>query len=343
MSRFAPQPVADARRRAPGATAALVGGGARDPQRFEPAHAGGGVEALAALEAGIDDDAHAVDGEAGLGEVRGDDDLAAPLRVGLQGGVLGGSREVAVERQHDEALRRQDGLQRRGHAADFAGTGQEREGVARVRLERLHDAVGHLARERGRARARRRRGVDGLHVEHAAGCAHEARVVEHAPQRVGVERGRHHEQAQVRPQVPLALERQREPEVALQVALVELVEHHAGHALERGVALQHAGQDALGHDLEAGCRADAGLEPGPVTDARAGPLADERRHAFRDGPCSDAARLEHHDAAIATPAGFEQREGHDGALAGPGGRLEHDPSPVLQRRAEFGQRFDDRQ
>ena len=57
----------------------------------------------------------------------------------------------------------------------------------------------------------------------------------------------------------LAVEGECEADVPLQVAFVELVEDHAGDAFERGIVLQHPGQDALGDDLDARARADAGL------------------------------------------------------------------------------------
>ena len=47
----------------------------------------------------------------------------------------------------------------------------------------------------------------------------------------------------------------REGEIAVEVSLVELVEDHRRHALERGVVLHHAREDAFGDDLDAGARA----------------------------------------------------------------------------------------
>ena len=80
VSGFVPQPVADAGLGAPGAAAALVGGGARDADGLEARHADAGLEARHAREAAVDDDAHALDGERGLGDGGGQHHLARGRR-----------------------------------------------------------------------------------------------------------------------------------------------------------------------------------------------------------------------------------------------------------------------
>jgi hypothetical protein len=144
------------------------------------------------------------------------------------------------------------------------------------------------------------------------------------------------------PQVSLAVEGECEADVSLQVALVELVEDHAGDTLERGVVLQHSGQDALGDDLDARARADAGLEARAIADAFAVGFPEQPGHAPGDRARGDAARLQHHDAPVLPPRRIEQHQRHQGALAGPGRGLEHGLAATGQGRAEFRQRTDDR-
>ena len=76
----APQAIANAGSRAPGAAGALLGRRARDALRLEPAHAADGIEHAAPFQPRIDDDAYALDGEARLGDVRREHDLA-PTRA----------------------------------------------------------------------------------------------------------------------------------------------------------------------------------------------------------------------------------------------------------------------
>ena len=123
--------------------------------------------------------------------------------------------------------------------------------------------------------------------------------------------------------MPLRVEREREPDVGVEIALVKLVEQHGRDALERGIALQHPREHAFGDDLDPRALAHARLEPHAVADGVAGALAERRGHPHRDRARREPARLEHHDALAARPRLVEQRERHDGALARAGRRREH--------------------
>jgi hypothetical protein len=78
---------------------------------------------------------------------------------------------------------------------------------------------------------------------------------------------------------------------------VEFVEDHQHDAFERGVVLQPARENALGHDFDARALADPGFQARAKADGLADGLAQHLRHARRDGAGGDATRLEHHDLA----------------------------------------------
>ena len=143
--------------------------------------------------------------------------------------------------------------------------------------------------------------------------------------------------------MPLRVEREREADVGVQAALVELVEQHRRDALERRIALQHAREHAFGDDLDARAFADARLEPHAVADGVADALAERRGHALGDGARREPARLEHHDALAARPRLLEQRERHDGALAGAGRRDDDGVAAGAKRSGERGEGLVDRQ
>ena len=149
-----------------------------------------------------------------------------------------------------------------------------------------------------------------------------------------VDRRRHREHAQLGREVPLRVEREREADVGVQAALVVLVEQHRRDAFERRVALQHAREHAFGDDLDARALADARLEPHAEADGIAGALAERRGHALGDGARREPPRLEHHDALAAGPRLLEQRERHDGALAGAGRRDDDGVAAGAQRGSE---------
>ena len=346
MSGLGPQPITHAGSRAPGAAAALVGRGARNRHGLEAAHAAVGIEALPTLETRIDDDPHAFDGEARLGEVRRDDDFASPRRRGTQRRILCRGVEIAVQRQHLQrriARAAGDGI---ATAPDFRGARQEDEHVAGIGLQRAQDdASGALLDGFGPAidaDGRRSRVVRG-DVERAPLRSHGACIAEHRCHRGAIQRGRHDEQAQVVAQVALRVERQREAEVRLQVALVELVEDHAADVLERGIVLQPAREDAFGDHLDARRGTDARFESRAIADELSRLAACDLGQPTRHGACGDPARLQHDDAlACAEPGLVQQRERDHRALARAGRRLEHRIAMRTQGRPQGRQRFEDR-
>ena len=98
--RLVPQPVADAGLGAAGTAAALIGRGARHPHGLKPRHADVGLVARHPRQAAIDHDAHALDGDRGLGDRGRQHDLAAAGRRRGDGAVLLVAGERAVERDH---------------------------------------------------------------------------------------------------------------------------------------------------------------------------------------------------------------------------------------------------
>jgi hypothetical protein len=87
------------------------------------------------------------------------------------------------------------------------------------------------------------------------------RVVEHRGHGRGVERGGHHQDAQVGAQGAARLPGQRKAQIGVERAFVELVEDHRADAGQVGRVLHHARQDAFGHDLDPGVGGDLGCAP----------------------------------------------------------------------------------
>jgi hypothetical protein len=104
----------------------------------------------------------------------------------------------------------------------------------------------------------------------------------------------------------LQLPQQREREIALQVALVELVEQHRAHAAQERVGDQLAGEHPLGHEAHARVARAHLLEPHLIADAPAERLGQLLGHAPRRHAGRDPSRLEHDDLAAAQEVGVEQ-------------------------------------
>ena len=95
---LAPGAIRHARAEAPRPALALIGGGAGNALRLQSAHAGGRIEHGAPDQAGVDDDTHALDGQARLRDVGREDDLAYARGRGQQRGVLLLPRQLAKQR-----------------------------------------------------------------------------------------------------------------------------------------------------------------------------------------------------------------------------------------------------
>ena len=117
---------------------------------------------------------------------------------------------------------------------------------------------------------------------------------------------------------------------------MELVEDHRSNAVERGVVEDHAGEHALGDNLDPGLRRDLLLQADAVADGLADLLAERLGHAAGGGAGGEPARLQHQDAAILPPGRVEQRQGHTRRLAGAGRRHQHGVVSALQRGFQFG-------
>jgi hypothetical protein len=130
-----------------------------------------------------------------------------------------------------------------------------------------------------------------------------------------VERRGHDEDAQVLPEARLRVEGEGEAHVRVERALVVLVEEDRGHALQRRIVEDHAGEDAFGHDLDAGAGRDLHVQPRPQADGVADAFGERLRHALRRAAGGEPARLQHDDPAISAPWRIEQRQRHPGGLA----------------------------
>ena len=119
---------------------------------------------------------------------------------------------------------------------------------------------------------------------------------------------------------PLQPAQQREREVALQVALVKLVEHHGADALQPRIGEQAARQHAFGEEAQARARPGDLFEAHLVADGLADALAAFGRDEARRQPRGEAARLEHEHLAVGE---VEQGGRHARGLPRPGGRLQH--------------------
>ena len=252
--------------------------------------------------------------------------LAPPGRRRADRRVLRAPVEIAVERHHVD-VGADAALQQRGSALDLALAGQEGEHAAALLRQRLpHRACNRILHRR----ARRALGMARLDRKAPAGALHHRGVAEQARDPRAVERRRHDQQPQVRPQGALHVERQREAEIGIQRTLVELVEKHGGDAREFRIVEDHARQDALGRDEDPCARGHPGFHAHGIADRAPRLFAEKVCHAPRCGPRRQPSRLQHDDTAVAAPGCVEQHQWHQRGLAGAGRGHQHGAAALGQ-------------
>ncbi|MCY1232075.1 hypothetical protein D9M72_445470 [compost metagenome] len=137
-----PEADCDAGFRPSRAAGALIGRGARDPHRLQPGDPGCGFKDRQPLQAAVDDDAHAVDGDRGLGDRGGKHDLARALGRRADRRILLLLGQVAVER-HNGRVCIEAVLEPRGDTGDLGLAGQEGEDGAVFRAVRFSNGAHH--------------------------------------------------------------------------------------------------------------------------------------------------------------------------------------------------------
>ena len=120
------------------------------------------------------------------------------------------------------------------------------------------------------------------------------------------------------------------------MSLVEFIEDHGRDTVEQWVVLQHARQDAFGHDLNAGAGRDFALEADAIADRIADRFAELCRHVGRRCTRGDATWFQHQDLARA-PLGCEQGQWYACGLARSRRRFEHHARLYGQAREQRGQ------
>ena len=130
-----PQPIANAWLRAPRAPASLVGVGSADAHCLESSEADVGLIDRNAHEPAVDDDAHALDGQRGLGDRGGEHDLAPPRRRGGDGEILRAAVERAIERRNVDVRALDARFQGSRRRAGFRPAPAGRRGSSRFRLQ----------------------------------------------------------------------------------------------------------------------------------------------------------------------------------------------------------------
>jgi hypothetical protein len=119
---------------------------------------------------------------------------------------------------------------------------------------------------------------------------------------------------------------------------MEFIEDDERNFFERRIALQPAGENAFGQDLDTCCGTRTTLESRAIANGSPDRLAKRLRHARCNRPCREPPRLEHDDLTIAYPRRIEQRQRNARGLTRTGRRLKYDVAMRGERCEQLWQR-----
>jgi len=260
-------------------------------------------------------------------------DLARPLAGRSDRHVLFLLREIAVERGYDD--RGADpSLQALGDPADFSLSWKEGEDGTFFRSERIHNCGGHGVLD---PLAPRPIAVADLDRETASFADYGGWAAEECGYTLDIERRRHDEKLEIRPECELRVERQRQTEIGIQRALVEFVEDHGRNALQFRILENHSRKDPFSDHLNTRSGRDPVVEAHAIADGLADGLTKQRGHATGGGTGGKPARLQQDDLAVMAPGPVEKIERHDRRLAGPRRCGKNGSIAVIESQAYGGQ------
>ncbi len=325
-----PQPIGDARSLPRRTSRALDGRRLACPFRHQPRDTGRAIIARTPRQAGIHDDPHALDGQAGFRDGGRQDDLASPGPGRPDRGALGGGVQASVQLVH---LRRA-ALQPFGRPLDLRHAGQKGQQVAlRFLGQRQPDRSRHLILDPLFRRTSQMAQVQGLYLPRALD---DGRLAQQRGEASAIQRRRHRHDAQVRPQRVLRIECQRQPEIAVQAALMHLVEQHSGHACQFRIVLDSPHENAFGQHQQPRARGLPAVHARCIADGPARFLAHQFRDPLRRRARRQASGRKQQDLAGAP--WFAQQRGRDRRrLARAGRRHQHGVAACTQDSEQIGQ------
>jgi len=230
-----------------------------------------------------------------------------------------------------------------GGALDLGDAGQEGEQAAFTFGQSAADRRRHLILDPARAAA------DMAKLDRMGA----ARALDHRGAPLGffgqqrrkahtVERRRHRDDPQIRAERGLGIERQRQSEITVEAAFVDLVEQHRRDPGELGIGLDHLDENALGDRQQPRLARLAAVEPCRIADRLADRLAGQFGDPLGGGAHRKAAWAEQQYLARA-PGPIEQSRRRRRRLARAGRRDEHGIAAGIEHGEQIGKDGVDRQ
>ena len=285
-----------------GTSRPMIGGGAGYLLDVQGRDAAAMIERGTSLESRVDDEAHPVYRDGGLGDVSGNDDFRSA--AARDGGILPVGGEFPVELVKLEAAAPR-GISDRGDGLlDFIPARHKNEDMSlnamlfEVITDYSRDVIPELARLPLALRFVADDDGKGAPVRNEMPAA----FAEILLQREGLEGRGHDHDLEIRSPLALHVEAAGEADVTEEMAFVELVEDDGGDIGEVGLLDEFADENTLGHETNPGAGRDLVLKAHLIPDLVAETAIAFLRDAVGEHAGGEAAGLQHVDLAITADA-----------------------------------------
>ena len=265
------------------------------------------VEPRAPRQATVDDDANAINGQAGLGDVGRKNDFPALLRVTTNRQPLRRRVDLAMQFMHDDVFA--NCTQTVHGAVNFAHAGQENKDIAIFFGQRLPDRAHDIGFDR-------LFGAPAYILEiqrpSFAVALDDWRIAHQLRKSGTIQCCRHRKQTQIGPECGLCLKRKRKAKVAVDAAFMDFVKQHRRNTGKLRVADDTVSENALGHDQYAAIGALFAIQPCRVANPSPNGFAQPLRNAFCRHARGKAAGGQQQNLAIAIRFVQQCRRNHRG-------------------------------
>jgi hypothetical protein len=177
--------------------------------------------------------------------------------------------------------------------------------------------------------------ITGLYREHLAFAGDHRRLAQEIGDRPAVQRGRHHEQAEIRAKEPLRFQTEGQARIGLQAPFVEFIEEDDRVGAERRIMLEQATEDAFRDHFNSGLGPHLRVEPHAIADRLTDRFTQRGGHAMGRGAGGKPPRFQHEQRFSVEPGGIEQGQRHSRCFSG-AGRGGQQRIPFLRQRATKG-------
>ena len=178
--------------------------------------------------------------------------------------------------------------------------------------------------------------ITGLYRKHPSFAGNDRRVAQEICHRSTVQRGGHHEQAEIRAKEPLRFETKSQARIGLHAPFVEFIEEDDRVRAECRIVLEQARENAFRHHFNSGIGTHLRVEPHAVADRFTDRITQRGSHAIGCGAGCKPPRFQHEHCLSVEPGASSKASGTRVVFPAPGAAVSSAFRPSVKVRRRVG-------